>query len=99
MDTECTTNVLAKYVFDRLPEAAKQLMQPHMHVHGTLADRSALPFYDVVKLPCRVRNLDAFETFIISPCKEDAILSMPFLVQQDCTMKFNTPTVRFSRGP
>lgn len=38
-----------------------------------------MPFYGLVELSCRVKNMDATETFLISPCKDVAILEMPLL--------------------
>lgn len=93
IDTGFTTNLRAKHVFDQLSAATQQLMNPYADSHGILADGSSLPFYGVVELLCRVRNVMTVETFTISPYKKDAILGMAFLIQRDCPMKFNHPAM------
>lgn len=90
VDTGCTTTFQAKHVFDWLPEAVRLIVYPIR----TLMERWWMDWH------CRftgsvaeayVRNLAETEIFIISLCKKDTILGMPFLVQQDCNMKFDRP--------
>lgn len=87
IDTGCTTNTLAKHVFDRLPEVARRQIQLYADTHGTVADSSVLVFLGLVELACQVWNVATVEIFIFSHCKENAILGMPFLVRQNCAMK------------
>jgi len=54
--------------------------------HGTLADRSCIPFYSVLTLPGRVHDQAIHENFIVSHLKEDTILGMPFLERHHCHM-------------
>ena len=62
--------------------------------HGIMANGTQLPFYDVLRLPHRVRNVKAEEVFVVSRINKDAILSMLFLVTHNCAMEFNQPIVQ-----
>ena len=90
VDTGCTTNLLSKHVFERLPERVKNGLEDS-DSHGIMADRTQLPFYGVLRLPLRVRDVKAEEVFVVSRINEDAILGMPFLVAHNCAMEFNQP--------
>ena len=94
IDTGCTTNLLAKHVFDRLPPSSRQTLRPYTDSHGTMADGSTLPFYGVIELPCRIRDVMVTETFIVSKLGDDAILGMPFLVTNECSMEFGRPILK-----
>ena len=59
-----------------------------------MADGTQLPFYDVLRLPLRVRDVKAEEVFVVSRINEDAILGLPFLVAHNCAMEFNQPIVQ-----
>ena len=48
-----------------------------------------MPFYGVLRLPLRVRDVKPEEVFGVSRINEDAILEMPFLVAHYCAMEFN----------
>ena len=50
IDTGCTTNLLSKHVFDRLPERIKSGLE-ESDSHGVMADGTQLPFYGVLRLP------------------------------------------------
>ena len=93
MDTGCTTNLLSKHVFDRLPEHIKSGLKA-IDWPGLMADGTQLSFYGVLRLPLRVRDLKAEEVFVVSRINEYAILGMPFLVAHNCAMKFNQPIVQ-----
>ena len=93
IDTGCTTNLLSKHVFDRLPERVKSGLE-ESDSHGVMADGTQLPFYGVLRLPLRVREVKAEEVFVVSRISEDAILGMPFLVAHNCAMEFNQSTVQ-----
>ena len=93
IDTGCTTNLLSKHVLDQLPEQIKSGVE-ESDSHGIMADGTQLPFYGVLRLPLRVRDVKAEEVFVVSRINEDAILGMPFLVAHKCTMEFNQPIVQ-----
>ena len=59
-----------------------------------MVDGTRLPFYGVLRLPLRVRDVKVEEVFVVSRINEDAILSMPFLVAHNCAMEFNQPIVQ-----
>ena len=92
LDTGCTTNLLAKHVFDRLREKIKDQRIEYAS-HGLLADGTRLPFYGMVRLAIRLRQVKVEETFVVSQISEDAILGMPFLVEQGCSMDFTKPVI------
>ena len=93
LDTGCTTNLLAKHVFDKLPMQIKDEVQSH-ESHGFMADGTRLPFYGLIKIPIRLRDVKTEETFVISSIKEDAILGMPFFKQNKCTIEFEQSTMK-----
>ena len=93
VDTGCNTNLLSKHVFDKLPEQMKHSLEESKS-HGTMADGTKLPFYGMVKLPLRVREIKTREVFVVSCIKEDAILGMPFLMAHNCSMEFSQPKMR-----
>ena len=61
--------------------------------HGQMADGTKLPFYGVVQVPIKVRDVKLEEIFVVSQISEDAILGMPFLTNHDCRMDFTKPVV------
>ena len=93
LDTGCTTNLLAKHVFDRLPERIRSQKQEYAS-HGLLADGTRLPFFGMIRLFVRLRQVKLEETFVVSQISEDAILGMPFLVEQGCAMDFTKPVIQ-----
>ena len=94
IDTGCTTNLLGKHVYDRLPQAIRATLQKDSGPHGTMADGTALELYGVIELPCRLRDRALTITFVVSRLGEDAILGMPFLVDHDCEMEFGRPILK-----
>ena len=92
LDTGCTTNLIGKHVFDRLPEKIRTCREEYAR-HGMLADGTRLPFYGIIKLQIRLRQVKTEEVFIISQINEDAILGMPFLVERKCAMDFQRPVL------
>ena len=88
VNTVCTTNLLVKHVFDRLPERVKNGLE-ESDSNGIMADGTQLQFYDVLRLPLQMRDVKAEEIFVVSRINEDAILGMPFLVAHNCSMEFN----------
>ena len=93
VDTGCTTNLLSKQVFDRLPERVKNCLE-ESDSHGIMADGTQLPFYGILRLPLRVRDVKTEEVFVVSRINEDAILGMPFLVAHNCSMEFQQPIIQ-----
>ena len=92
IDTRCTTNLLSRHVFDWLPERIKSGLE-ESDSHCVMADGTQLPFYGVLRLPLRVRDVKAEEVFVVSRSSEDAILDMPFLVAHICAIEFDQPIV------
>ena len=78
IDTGCTTNLLGKHVFDRLPPYVRSQME-ECDSHGVMADGTRLPFYGVIRASLQLREAKAEDSFVISQISEDAILGMPFL--------------------
>jgi len=93
LDTECTTTLLSRRLFDTLGARERASLEPYEGAHGTLADRSCILFYGVISLPGRVHDQAIHETFIVSQLKEDAILGMPFLEKHQCHMGFQKSVV------
>jgi len=79
LDSRCATNLLSRRVFDTLPPKDKAGMEPYTEEHGTLVDRSCIPFYGIIELTGHVRDQAIRETFIVSQLEKDAIFGMPFL--------------------
>ena len=88
VDTGCTTNLLFKHVFDRLPVRVKNGLEKS-NSPGIMADGTQLPFYGVLRLPLRVREVKTAEVFVVSRINENAILDMLFLVAHNCAMEFD----------
>lgn len=53
-----------------------------------MAGSTKVPFYGVVWMPIKVRNMKMEEIFVISQIREDVILGMPFLANPGCKMGF-----------
>ena len=92
VDTGCNTNLVSKRVFDRLPKHVQE-QRMECDTHGQMADGTRLPFYGVVQIPIRVRDVKLEEIFVVSQINEDAILGMPFLARHDCKIDFARPVV------
>ena len=60
LDTGCTTNLLGKHVYDRLPEAVRSQRRDYAK-HGLLADGTRLPFYGILQLNIRLRQVKTQE--------------------------------------
>ena len=87
IDTGCTTNILAKHVFDKLPASKKSDLE-ECHSSGTMADGTRLSFYGVVKIPLKLRGVYTEEAFVVCCVNEDIILGMPYLTKHKCSMDF-----------
>jgi len=92
LDTGCTTNLLSRRLFDTLGARERASLEPYDGAHGTLADRSGIPFYSIITLPGRVRDQVIHETFIVSHLKEDAIAFW------DCHFWRNTSHTDFQKS-
>ena len=53
-----------------------------------MTDCTRLPFYGVVQIFIRVKDVRLEEIFVVSQINEDPILGMPFLARHDCKMNF-----------
>ena len=58
-----------------------------------MADDTKLPFYGLIRLVGRLRDVRFEAIFVVSQISEDAILGMPFLSSEGCTMSFEKPLV------
>ena len=76
VDTGCTTNLLSKHAFDRLPERVMSDLE-ESDSHIVTADGTQLPFYGVIRLPFRVRDVKTEKVFVVSGINEDVKLGMP----------------------
>ena len=94
VDTGCNINLISKKIFDLLP---KLLQDQRMgcDAHGQMADGTRLPFYGVVKILIKIRDVKLEEIFVISQISEDAILGMTFLTNYDCRIEVTKPVVTF----
>ena len=92
IDTGCTTNLIGKHVFDRLPERLREQLV-ESDTHGMMADGTRLPFYGIVQLRIRLKELLIEERLVVSRISEDVILGMPFLARHSCTIDFNSTKV------
>ena len=92
VDTDCNTNLVSKWVFDRLPKHIQE-QQMECDTHGQMADGTRLSFYGVVQIPIRVRDVKLEEILVVSQINEDDILGMPFLARHDCKMDFAQPVI------
>jgi len=91
-DTGCTTNILSCQFFDTLGVAVKRRLAQYEGGHGTLADRSCIPFYGIELAGC-VRDQNIQETFIVGQLNEDAIVGMPFLQRHGCHIDFSKSVI------
>ena len=64
LDTGCTTNILSKRSFDRLPPRIKETLEVKKS-HGAMADGTTLPFYGAIRLDLRLRELHLEEIFLV----------------------------------
>ena len=65
VDTGCDTNLINKRVFDHLSRHIQdQLMS--CDTHGQMADGTKLPFYRIVQVPIKVRDLKLEEILVVS---------------------------------
>ena len=96
IDTGCNTNLLSKQVFDRLPERIRAGLE-ESDTHGVMADGTRLPFYGVLRVAGRLRDVKIEEAFVVSRLGEDVILGMPFLAAHQCTLSFGKPLLAIGK--
>ena len=53
LDSGCTTNILSKHVFDRLPTRFKEQLEAKK-THGALADGTQISFYGLIRVELRL---------------------------------------------
>ena len=92
LDTGCTMNLLNKQVFDRLPGAVRDHLE-ESDSHGLLNDGTRLPFYGMIRLTIRLKDVRTKEVFVVSRLSENAILGMPFFVTHQCSLEFEQSVV------
>lgn len=92
LDTGCTTSVLSKTLFERLPPALKQQLDCVVS-QGVMADGSTLPIYGSLPVTGRIRSMEFTETFLVGRIKDDAILGMSFFSKNRCSIDFKEPSL------
>ena len=92
VDMGCTTNLLAKKVFDQLPQRIQATKEEYV-AHGIMANGARLAFSDLVQADFRVRQHHGDETFVVGDIDEDVILGMPFLAKHRCQLNFQRNTL------
>ena len=85
LDTGSTDNVLAKVVFDQLPERIKEKLRPP-DVRAHMADGSDLIIYGSITLNCRLRTLSSQIQFKVADITDHAIFGMRFFSEQGSTI-------------
>lgn len=93
VDTDYATNLLSNIVFDTLSRRAWALLEESIS-HRLQSDGTQIPFYGVIQLPIRVRDVKTEETFVVSRISVEAILGMPFLAAHNCHLNFAKPVLR-----
>ena len=79
-------------MFDRLPERLREQLV-ESNTHSMMADGTRLPFYGVIQLHIRLKELLIEERLVVSRISEGVILEMPFLARHNCTIDFNSTKV------
>ena len=87
VDTGCPTTYCLYRCLTKLSERVRNSLE-ESDSHGIMADGTQLPLYGILRLPLRVRDVKTEKVFVSSHIK-DAILGMPFLVTQSCSMEFS----------
>ena len=95
IDTGCTTNLMGKRIFDRLPPEVKKRRE-ECNSCGIRADGMELPFFGIIRVAISLHNIRINEVFVISSIDEEAILGMPFLIANQCAMNFGRPILQLA---
>ena len=94
LDTGCTTNILSGHVFNSLSSNQKEKLRP-VGSSATLADGSSLVFFGQLTLKGKLRDEPFQSEFLLAHIKEDVIIGMPFLEENQCTLSFVDATLSF----
>ena len=97
VDSGCTTNILSKRIFDRLPKSVRAELQVGEANAGLLVDGSHLTLLGMIKLRIRVRAHQSEEVFWVSNIRDDGILGMPFLTEKECQIDFSSQRITIGR--
>ena len=65
LDTGCNTNLLSKHVFDKLPAKVQQRLESYS-THGLMADGNKLPFYGILQVSKRLRDVKFEEVLVVA---------------------------------
>ena len=65
VDTGCNTKLTSKRIFNRIPQHIQDQLTS-CDTHGQMADGTKLPFYGVVQVPIKVRDVKLEEIFVVS---------------------------------
>lgn len=84
------TSLGRRHAFERLPQAVKNWLS-QFDSYGLMVDFTRLPLYGSFSITGRLRDVSFTNPFIIRQIKENVILGMPFLVQEECTTEFGRP--------
>ena len=83
VDTGCTTNLLAKRIFDQLLQNIRNVREDYA-AHGIMHNGTQLVFSGLLQTELHVRQHHGEEVFMIGDIDEDVILGMPFLAKHEC---------------
>ena len=87
VDTGCNTNLVSKRVFDCLPKHIQDL-RLECDTHRQMADSTRLPFYGLVQIPIRIRDVKLRKMFVVSQINKDVILGIAFWARHNFKMNF-----------
>ena len=87
VDTGCTTNLLAKRIFDQLPQRIQATKEENA-AHGIMANGARLAFNGLVQADFQVRQHHGDGKFVVGDIDKDVILGMPFLAKHRCQLNF-----------
>lgn len=71
----------------------KQILNPYQSAKALVAHWSTAQFHGKVTLRCRVRDVVMEKAFTVEKLIGDAILGMPFLMTNECSIHFPRPTI------
>ena len=93
IDTGCSTNIIAKRTFDRLPKSLREKMEPY-NALTSQADGSPLVVYGQLAVEIKLRDVRLDLQFLICPISDDAILGLDFLQDHQCTIMFKSAALQ-----
>ena len=92
LDTGCTTSVLGKHVFQRLPQRVRGQLRTACS-SGILADGSPLLMHGRVSVSGKLHSTPFTEDFLVGEITDDAILGMSFFRNYSSCISFNQPSL------